>query len=312
MTNGILITNNNNQVLISSDTRNLHFIGKYPNPSEILQSSDYYGGVRRYRYRITCSNTTPVVFFSNPIACFCAVSRVTNIDANTWDIEVIRSETSNTTPTLYIFADPRASTASDTYGVLVYKDDGSASFDSRLRPLTVTGAAVLTHPNDPKPSYPYELAHRDCGSNGAGAGGFFAPTNYNNFAISGNMPANPMFSYYSLAQAEKQVHYHDEDSHCDSGFDPYGVCFGTVFHDYWNSDYWCFYRGGISFSGTTIVAGWIAVTYACYGNHYQNSQFLGIVDTGSSAGGAGSWPYSNETINLSNNTVLIGDASRYD
>ena len=205
MSQGFAAYNNNGQVLVSSETRNLHFVEKLTSPAEVLFSSDNYGGTRRWRYRAACA-VTPVPFFTMPTQDFYGVSRVSQVSPGQWDIEVIRSGTSAATPVLYIFADPRAVAASGNFGLLVYRDDGTASFDSRLSPLAVTGGVSVAQPSNPRSGYPYGLDPSYCQSSEAAAGGIFAPDQRNNFALSGQ-PATPMFFYPSLAQSEREAHY---------------------------------------------------------------------------------------------------------
>ena len=308
MSYGFLALNNANQVLVSSDTRNLHFVQKIASPTELLYQTNNYGGTRRWRYRATCS-VTPVPFITFPSGEFYGISRVTNAGGGQWDIEVIRSGTSGTTPEMYIFADPRASTATDAYGMLVYRDDGTPSFDSRLRPLAVTGGLAVTHPSNPRSPSGGLDAH-NCSTGEAGSGGVFYPTEFNNYGL-GGQAAKPMFSFASLAQAQRQATYNANSSSC-AGFDIKGNCVGGQTNQNWSSTYWCFYRGGIKFDGaSTISAGWIAVSFGCNWTYQENSAFLGI-GTGSSSGQGGTWPYTNETINLTSNSLIAGDAARYD
>jgi hypothetical protein len=304
MSQGFIAYNNASQVLVSSDTRNLHFVQKISGPDEVVYSSDNYGGMRRWRYRASCS-VTPLPFITFPTSDYYAVSRITNQGGGQWDIEVIRSGASSSTPEMYIFSDPRASTATDSHGMIVYRDDGSPSFDSRLRPLAITGGFAVTHPSNPKPSFPYGLSARYCESD---AGGVFAPDQFNSYTLA-NQPAKPMFFFASLAQAEREGTYYASDSDC-LGFDKFGLCLTRTVYN-WRSTYWAFYRGGVSFSGTTLNAGWIVVQFGCNYRYSQDDSLIGI-GIGGSSGGGGSWAYSNETLNLSSASVIAGDASRYD
>ena len=259
MSYGFLAINDNNQVLVSSDTRNLHFIQKLSGPRNdtisttdtdagIIYTTDYFGGVRHWRYTATCAST-PVPFFTMPTTDYYGVVRVQNKGNNRWDIEVIRSGTSTTVPELYIFADPRASTSSETHGMIVYLDDGTAAFDSRLKPLAVTGGKSLTHPANPKDSYPGGGSYigRDCNASIDTRSSIFAPTNYNEYAINTDSMTKPMYFYASLAQAERESVYSDSTEEC-VGVVVYGNCVGYQSNQNWTSHYWAFYRGGISYS----------------------------------------------------------------
>jgi hypothetical protein len=269
MSYGFLAVNDNNQVLVSSDTRNLHFIQKLTGPRNdtisttdadagIIYTTDYFGGVRHWRYTVTCA-TTPVPFFTMPTTDYYGVVRVQNKGDNRWDIEVIRSGTSTTVPELYIFADPRASTSSESHGMIVYLDDGTAAFDSRLKPLAVTGGKSLTHPANPKDSFGGGNAAigRDCSAGIDTRSQIFIPTNYNEFSISTESMTKPMYFYASLAQAERESTWTDSTEEC-TGFSVYGNCLGYQTNQNWTSHYWAFYRGGISYS-TAGLGPYIAV-----------------------------------------------------
>ena len=307
MTQGFLAVNSSNQVLVSSDTRNLHFITKLTEPLAIDKATDYYGGIRILRYRVTCTQY-PVPFFTMPTADYYGTTRVTSLGNNLWDIEIVRSGTSNVYPEVYVFADPRAGTATDTHGMQVYRDDGSLSFDSRMRPLAITGGVAVVQPSNPKPTFPYALSARNCGSSDADAGGFFEPNQYNAYGLAGQ-PSKPMFFYPSLAQAEREALYHDSQTDC-LGSDKLGICITSTTYD-WYSTYWAFYRGGVKWTGAEIQAGWVVVAFGCNWSYNQDDSVIGI-GVGGASGGGGSWPYSNETLNLAASTVLVGNAARYD
>ena len=307
MSYGFLALNNNNQVLVSSDTRNLHLIAKLTAPYVVDYATDYYGGIRILRYRVTCS-AYPVPFFTMPTPDFYGTTRITNLGNGDWDIEIVRSGSSNTYPVVCVFADPRAGSPTETYGMQVFNNDGTPSFDSRMSPLAITGGVAVTQPSNPRPSFPYGLNAQYCGSSEADCGGFFAPTEYNSYSLSGQ-PTSPMFFYPSLAQAEREAQFHTSDDDC-LGSDKFGVCITRTTYD-WNSWYWAFYRGGIKWTGSQIQAGWVTVKFGCHWLYEQDDSMLGI-GTGGSSGSSGTWPYSNETLNLTASTVLVADASRYD
>lgn len=146
---GFLATNANGQVLVSSETRNLHFVGKAAYDRTINQF-DGYGGLRHWAFRIAC-NVTPVPFFTMPTEDYYAVAAVRSVGPGAWEIEVIRSGIGNSVPEVYVFADPRGIARSpDTdYGMLVLRDDGTPSFDSRFKPLVITGGTNVAPPANP-------------------------------------------------------------------------------------------------------------------------------------------------------------------
>ncbi len=90
MSFGFLALNNNNDVLISSDTKNLHFLQKRTSPTTVSFTSNDYGGMRRWIYSFSNVNTVPVPFFSVPTTDYYAISRVEDKGSNNWDIEIIQ------------------------------------------------------------------------------------------------------------------------------------------------------------------------------------------------------------------------------
>lgn len=304
MTSGFLALNNNNQVLVSSDTRNLHLVAKLASPT-LVNGSSAYGGFVELLYTVACA-VTPVPFFTMPTGDYYGISSVHN-NGSYWEIRLIRSGTSGSYPEVYVFADPRAVTATDGFGMQVYLNDGSVAFDSRRSPLAVSGGTAVSHPSNPRSSIP-GLSARYC-SSGDGHGGFSPDSENGPYGVSA-IPNKPMVHYSSLAQAERQAAYYDRDESC-TGFSAYGGCIGYGTSDEFWSTYWAFYRGGIRRSGNSIYAGWIVVNGGCWWSSYSDSDFVGIGLGGGGSNG-GQSPYANDTINLSSTAVIIGDASRYD
>lgn len=412
MSQGFLAINNANQVLVSSDTRNLHFIGK---AALVNVKSEFYthGGSRIFVYRI--SSPVPVVpFFTMPTYNFYGIIAIRDIGGSTWEIEVLMSGVSyasyvanepasgfaassteyvqiianapdwpnvydsqfawggavtpinggvppssfvaadgwtytwsgasftgwvlqwggygsanywyarfpirrsrvvsypipSPAPEVYVFADPRAGSRTESHGMVVYRNDGTAAFDSRLRPLAITGGVSVVQPYNPKPSLPYGLDPRYCGSTNDAAGGVFAPDQWYSFGATIS-PAKPIFSYASLAQAEREGSYAVSETACDGVNLGKGGCAGAERTYNWQSNYWSFYRGAIRRNGNQIDAGWVTVSFGCNWAYRKDSAFIGI-GTGGSSGSGGTWPYSNETLNQVWSPVIIADGSRYD
>jgi hypothetical protein len=308
MSFGFLALNNNNEVLISSDTKNLHFLQKMASPTTESFTSNDYGGMRRWIYSFSNVNTVPVPFFSVPTPDYYAISRVEDKGSNNWDVEIIRSGTSTSTPEVYLFAPPTAGSPSGNYGMVVFSADGSSSFDSRLKPLAITGGRSVSHPTNPRTSYSSSgLDAKLCPTN---ASGTFAPTEFNSYTINGQ-PTKPIFSFFSLAQSEREVTVQEQLTECDGlGSNQYG-CVGFERTYYWTSKYWAFYRGGIRWNNGNLRAGWVVVEKGCNWTYYKDSTFLGI-GTGGDSGTGGDWPYTNETINTTSNSFIIANGANYD
>ena len=306
MSYGFLATNDDGDVLISSETRNLHFLGKFSSPS-VTNSATAYGGFKELTYTIT-SSYTPVPFFNMPTSDYYGIIGIKNTSGTTWTVKVIRSGTSSTYPSLYVFVDARGVTSSEGYGMKVLQDDGSASFDSRKEPLVVTGGASVTHPSNPLTTSISGLNDQECGS-GSGHSEH-TPDNESSAYSVGTLSSTPIFHYSSLAQAERRANFTGSEESC-IGISAYGGCIGYGTTDSWVSTYWAFYRGGIRLSGSNVYAGWITVLGGCFWSSYDAADLFGI-DVGGGSSGGGTFPYSNETINLASTSVIVGDGTRYD
>jgi hypothetical protein len=305
MSYGFEATNNSGDVLISSETRNLHFLGKYSSPS-VTNSATAYGGFKELSYTIT-STVIPVPFFDMPTTDYYGIVGVKNTTGNTWVVKVIRSGTSSTYPSLYVFVDARGVSSTEGYGMQVLQNDGSASFDSRKEPLVITGGTAVTHPSNPLTSSITGLNSVECGSGSSHSQ--HTPDNESSAYSVGTLSNTPIFHYSSLAQAERRASFSGSEESC-LGISAYGGCIGYGETDSWVSTYWAFYRGGIRKSGSSIYAGWVAVLGGCYWSDYSDNDFFGI-DVGGGSGGGGTFPYTNETLNLASTAVIVGDGTRY-
>lgn len=305
MSYGFVATNVNGQVLVSSQTRNLHFVGK-ASVDRLVKSFDGYGGLRNWAYRINC-NVTPMPFFTAPTSDYCGVSSVRRLSETIWEIEVVRSGFSLQYPEIYVFADPRGATTNpDTnYGMQVMHTDGTLSFDSRRDPLLITGGVFVSPPVNPSTPTSANLVGKYCLSD---ASTNFAPAYENTFEVS-ITDTNPIYFYSSIAQAQREIAVSEKERVCEF-FDVYGICIGFLDKYFYDSRYWCFYRGGIKRVGNSIKCGWIAVDYGCNWTYRETNRFLGI-GIGSSSGSGGTWPYSNETLNIQPTPVIIADGNNY-
>ena len=305
MSYGFEATNNNNKVLISSETRNLHFLAKYSSPS-VSNSASAYGGFKELSYTIT-STVIPVPFFTMPTADYYGIIGVKNTTGNTWVVKMIKSGTGTTYPVLYVFVDARGVTSSESYGMQVLQNDGSASFDSRKEPLVITGGASVTHPSNPLSSSITGLSATQCGS---GSSHSQHTPDVESSAVSiGSVSSTPIFHYSSLAQTQRSGTFSVSTEEC-LGFNIYNNCVGYGTSETNTSTYWAFYRGGIRRNGTNVHAGWITVLGGCFWSSEDDADFFGI-DVGGGSGGGGGFPLSNETINLASTAVIVGDGTRY-
>ena len=98
MSYGFLALNDDNDVLISSDTKNLHFAGKATAPSTPLNTFTNHGGFVELVYTIVLPNrvSIPVPFFTMPDPTkFFSIAGVkganSGTSAKTWSITILRS-----------------------------------------------------------------------------------------------------------------------------------------------------------------------------------------------------------------------------
>jgi hypothetical protein len=157
-------------------------------------------------------------------------------------------------PEIYVFADARASTATETHGLIVYNSsDNTPGFDSRLRPLTITGGASdITHPANPRDSYPGGRTNETIATGGwdyTARSESLKPLNYNDYYLSTNYPSKGIYYYASVAQSEREANFDYYRKDCLIG-SIFGNCilFATEINKY--AKYWAFYRGGISYQPT--------------------------------------------------------------
>ena len=303
-TYGFLATNGNNQVLISSKTKNLHFLGK-AKYAYALQATNGYGGIRRFAYRINCI-TTPVPFFTTPTAENYAILRMTLVAADTWEIEIIKSGYSDVKPEVYVFTEANGQITPNTnFGMKVLNETSGVTYDSRLRPLIVKAGGSITQPYDPLTGVPPAGA-LDAAYCKSDASVHIIPNAISTSSI-GGVPAlvKPIVNYQSISQAQRQIHITHK---AKTGF-------VVRQHYYYDSYYWIFCRGGMSIaqSGSTLnlTSGWVGVDYSCNWTYKKESAFLGIGVGGNSSRG-GTWPFQNLSINMDPVSFIVSDGALYD
>jgi hypothetical protein len=310
-TYGFLATNGNSQVLISSKTKNLHFLGK-AKLYQTIKAIDTWGGIRRWVYRIE-SITTPVPFFTTPTADRYAIVRMNIAYGNTWDIEILRSGTSNKCPEVYVFTEANGQLKANTnWGMKVLNENSGISYDSRFRPLIIKGGTTVSSPYDPLLALPTGLSPKDCSTDANAA---FAPNNTTSVNVYNTNLTKPLVSFQSVAQTMRQVQFSTYEESC-VGFSLFGGCIGFGNRKTWNSYYWAFYRSGISVtqngSTTSITAGWATVDYGCRSTYQSGSSFLGLINYNNRSSQAGIWPFTNTTINQDAVPVILTDGALYD
>lgn len=328
MSYGFLALNDDNDVLISSDTKNLHFAGKATKPTSPAFSFTNHGQHQEYHYTITFPNRTsiPVPFFTIQSASFVGIAGVTGVNSGssnkTWTIKIIKAGAVESTgggesfiPDVYVFTDPTAIPTSGNYGFQVFNSDGTTSFDSRLRPLTVTHVGSALQPSNPlSSSSSVTLSGDECADINNNA---FTPTQFNLASFgTASWPSEPMYHYNALPQVQREISFAVTSNDC-TGIGIYGECIGYNESTTSQSTYWCFYRGGITFPHAAggvrkMRVGWIPCQAGCHWVTSSNALFLALFGPGNSSASGGAWPYTDETINLTAQNIIVASRSLYD
>jgi hypothetical protein len=321
MTDGILVKNNTGHILISSDVESLHYAGKaeyisvthsgltdFPNYSG---SYDTLDGRCIVRYKAFTNNGTPL-FFIRPKD----YSRYHGI-INQWQfgvywyVDVLVSGGSigaSTRPDIHYFVQPRRfgnatlPAPTDDYGIVTYKGT-TTMFDSRLKPLAITYAKGVTPPADPtngsglpgsSSGHPWNYATNDHD--------FRCSSQYNAYSSAAlNNHTDLMFSAPSTAQAVYSRTMYGYKNSCDT----YSC------QEHWSTAiWWGMYHQAYRLVSGSVRAGWAhyAAGYYFYSRYEDGGWFGG----GSGSAVSGSAPYDNKTINLSQNTIIVANASHYE
>tara|TARA_B110000503_G_scaffold21748_1_gene33348 strand:+ start:7107 stop:8174 length:1068 start_codon:yes stop_codon:yes gene_type:complete len=269
MATGIQAFNNSGTVLIDSDLKNYHFIGKL-NPTTSWKMPSILGGTAGkktspdymdasqtsgtvYIFRVYCNGVKPPLCFIKPndrsqdvytsqIKCM--------RDGEYWEVWILQTDGASGAPQLYCFTTPdqQLNLSNDTHGVQVFNANGEVSFDSRARPLRITatgsvGVPVLPHTGSLGSVYNVNLEVN-------------IPPSTVQTGV--NLLDNDGIYYCPcLANAEQEYSYYgnfDWFEGIDLGvFGSYGVDHIVRRQDVW----WCFYRGGYRLTATEIQGNWI-------------------------------------------------------
>jgi hypothetical protein len=217
-------------------------------------------------------------------------------------------------PKLIVFADARAVTGTETFGLKVFRDDGTAAFDNRKNPLIISEITSVSHPTNATSSFSGGgLSARNASGPVSTWSNQAAPNQHTDVTVN-TMPTNQMFYYSTVTQVHQQVSRLEAEEECD-GVNAKGNCVGSKRIYYWRSTYWNFYRGGIKrYNNTSVYAGYIGVEFGSYHSRTLDSAFFGVSTGGSSGSAVGKWPWNSGRINAAGtgvNTLIIADATNY-
>jgi len=231
MAYGLLITNDDGDVLIDSDFPHYHFLGKYTH-SSVTQVPDLLGGGDAsvtdggnspnenkgmenmpdkgeiYVYSVAVNGANPPICFIKPTSVGTSAPYagivLTKQTGTTWEIRVFQSKVTSDSPVLYCFAplSQISNSTSSTYGLKTLNSSGTTTFDSRFKPLRAVGGGTITSPG---------LAH--VGSTGSG---WVASLNVNAspeaVSVTGVTPSDIIYYCPSLAHACQQYTHEESES----------------------------------------------------------------------------------------------------
>ena len=336
MSYGFEAKNNSGKVIINDTIENLHFVGKATRQSSSGGYGDFpsYGGANDtldgrvlHEYRITSAGT-PVAFIKpNDYARWHAIIKqyyvpisASNAAQSTahrsgvddssaiWVIQVLMSGTSTSNPPdLYCFINAHHMDFipnTDTHGMIVFKADGTKTFDSRRQPLAITGGGSAgAPPSDPTNSSGLPGTSTGHAWNYSSNDHDFRSSNrYTDITDSAANVSNAMFSCPSIAQGVYKRQQHGYKESCG-----YGV--GCQDH-HSTASFWVMYRQAFRLRNGHFDSGW-----NCWAAGYSFSSSFesgGWFGGGGGSYSSGTMPYTAKTINLQSNAYIIADSSRYD
>ena len=258
MAYGLLVKNNDGDVLVDSDYPHYHFVqtlshssvvrvpelldgpgGSYdqaPSSPNNLDSDQPRGNI--YKFTFGSNGAKPPMCFIKPSATggsapYASIV-LTERDGTNWHIWVLQTYGASA-PTLYCFSPINqisASTSGTTYGLQTFNSSGETTFDSRLKPLRVIDSIVTTSPS---------LANT--GSSDVGGN--------TNIDLSVNCTPNSYTINNAPSNLADVIYYCPSLSHCcqdrrahreDDGFQAAGN--NSYFYAWARNDlWWTFYRG---------------------------------------------------------------------
>lgn len=304
MSHGFTATNSSGQVLVSTDTKNLHFYGK-ASFLRTLAAGTKYGGMYRWVFGANCIDYPTPFFTAN--GGFIGLISI-KLVGSVWEIDIVSSVASP--PEIYVFTPARSIQSSERYGMVVYKDATTVAFDSRLKPLSVYGGQSITPPTAPRAGAVTGLDSWHCRSMSTDLT-TLAPDNWNTSYINMNS-SNPKPIYYYPSTAQSQI-----EQEFTTGRWGEGGYFDKREYQLW-SWYWCFYREAIRATAQNanqlkVDCGWCPVEGNCHEQRYESGKTVaGISFGGGGVSSGGKWPYSNKTLNITSKFLMVSNGDLYD
>jgi len=314
---GIIVKNSYGHLLISSEFESMHCAGAAQfvrtMESGLTSFPDYGGssllnGRHIHRYAIVGNAADAPIFFIKPVALNESHGILNQWSSdNTWYVDVLQTGRESIPPIVLAFMTPSSMPPSgEGYGIATFLPNGKRAFDSRLRPLAIYHAQSVIPPEVPcnggnpphTDGHPWNDSTLDFDFN--------CNNKFNRYGMPYDVTQdNLMFSAPSTAQAVYSRVKRGSKRSCTV----YNSC-----QDHWSTAcWWAMYHQAYRVDTGSVMAGWgmFAAGY-WFKSHWED----GIFGTGMFGGSGGSTstgaqPYSDKTINLQENTIIVADSRYY-
>jgi hypothetical protein len=310
---GALVKNTAGNILVSSDVTCVHRVGRATFESTYLSGLTNFPGYAgddtqitlsgRHLHRYSITAPSAPLFFIRPVN-YDNFHGVLNQyqSGGKWYVDIIQSGLIAQAPEVYAFSTPSNSFVTDeSYGFMTRLANGNIAFDSRQRPLAVYAAESVIPPEIPcDGGQPYTSGGYAWNDNTLDWD-FTSDDTYNTY----DMPSivdkeNLMFSAPSVAQAvySRQKNGYKFSRGYRSGQDHYSA-----------ANWWAMYHQQYKLASNAIHAGW--GPYAAGYSFSSTWDSGGWFDGGGGSIVTGTRPFSDATINWTNNVIIVADARPY-
>jgi hypothetical protein len=316
---GISIRNNDNHILVSSDIRSFHYLGDASlayNLASGLTTFDNYGyagsylsGRCLYTFSINSSiQQAPLVFIQPGLNSNTYGILRKYWSAGAWYIDILQSGPTVAYPRVLCFNQLSGITSpAGGKGIATYLSNGEIAFDSTRGPMAIHDVKTVIQQEVPCDTQPTDYSYNNWNLRTflTNYGDYHNDTTYNSYNIISAPRENIAFTAPSIAQAVYDNTYYGYYKSCGYG----GSC---QEHKSWTI-FWGMYQGtyGLAGSNSTLQlkAAWSIIRAGYYFSQYAEDG--GWFGGGGVSYTSGDRPYTEKTINLQENPIIMIDASNY-
>lgn len=314
---GILVTNGDNHILISSDFQSFHFLGTatyiHTSLSGLTEfpyfsgDSNTLSGRHLHKYAVTMPNkAVPLVFIrpGNNLAYSVLRQYPYGDDFKEWHIEIMQRGPVPVKPMsiLCFYQLTDIYEPLDGYGMVTRVATGEIGFDTARNPMSIVESVVVTppeipcdggQPSDSSPkaySWQNQILDHD----------FHCDSTETAYRVGAIDTLNMAFTAPALAQAvysRRKYGYKRSNSTYNS-------------QEHWSTaHWWCMYHAAYRFEHEYFFAGWLP--FAAGYNYDESYEDGGIFGGGGGNTSFGEQPYKDTTINYGPNAAIMINAYNY-